>query len=380
MQNNINIDYLLQNMPEDIYQAMLDYDINNQIKSLIIALGLSETASSIFFKEISNVLMGIKTIDDFKNTLITQLNLNETLANFAITQLNTIVFNSLENSILYMQNIFKKQTANATNNITNIETDKQNINNIQTPSTTQSYEQNMEQILNVIKNLSQKQVSNPSAIISEPTIVKEASPDMSSNNITKIDTANINTAMPQTSMISTSTQQSVPINNPNEILKDRPATNKKDKPNKLLKAMEQMQTPKTKIENLIQSYHFNTNTNLPNNNTQEQQSQDIEFESPFKIKKTPSIIQKGESETNNTTHPIDINPADVPDILKMKKMREPIAPSIKNIDLESPVNNPNISQTPIKYKKITTQPTNPYQYEQGSKNTAQTKFIDLSNT
>jgi len=165
MQNNINIDYLLQNMPEDIYQAMLDYDINNQIKSLIIALGLSETASSIFFKEISNVLMGIKTIDDFKNTLITQLNLNETLANFAITQLNTIVFNSLENSILYMQNIFKKQTANATNNITNIETDKHNINNIQTPSTTQSYEQNMEQILNVIKNLSQKQVSNPSAII-----------------------------------------------------------------------------------------------------------------------------------------------------------------------------------------------------------------------
>jgi len=108
MQNNINIDYLLQNMPEDIYQTMLDYNKNDQIKSLTIALGLSETATSIFFQEISNVLMGIKNIEDFKNILITQLNLNETSANFAVSQLNSIVFNALKDSILYMQDIYKK--------------------------------------------------------------------------------------------------------------------------------------------------------------------------------------------------------------------------------------------------------------------------------
>jgi len=158
------------------------------------------------------------------------------------------------------------------------------------------------------------------------------------------------------------------------------ANSNNDKPNKLLEAMQKMQSPKTKIDDLIQSYRFNTNTNPQNNNMPEQHTEDTEFESPFKIKKTPSIIQKGESDISNNSKPTDINPTEIPDILKMKKTREPISPSIKNIELESAINTPNISQTPIKYTKVVPEEqTKPYQYEQGTTNTAQTKFIDLTN-
>jgi|GEM_PF-6463548 len=343
MTTETRIQYLLNNMPQDIYTAMFDNTRNDKVKNLTILLGLSEQQSVNFFNETADVLMGITSPDQLKIDLKNQFNLTDNLIEFAFAKLQEIFFNDLGEGIKHMQDVVKNMDNAHTQDL------KVNGGNIDDGKALdiQQTKDNTQQILDVIKNISQKQVKNTANIIAEPVIVKEANP------------------IAKPSPIITNT-----------ILTPKSASPlmAEDKPNKLLAAMTGSQKPKSKIDILIKDY--NTRTYSSPVIKEDKKIEEPDFASPFAMKKTSGFITKGGdgflTEMPNT--PID--QTGVPDILKMKETRQSIEQNPKNIRLDI---SPEQPQKPVKYNIISENEFKPYQYEKSRTSPNENnKFVDLS--
>jgi len=343
MEKNISGKFLRAHLPQNIYDTMLDPDKNEGVKNLCILLGLNEEQIKIFFGEAYDALMGIVDFDELQNSLKTKLNLTDNLISFAMSKLNEILFNDLLESIKEMREVVKRGETTEESIENNPE---QNISdNIQT---TPLEQKNTEQILEVIKNLSQKPITNQSAAISEPIIIKEANP---------------------------MTRPAQPtIEEKNIIAPEIKKTPVDDKPNKLLEAMRGIQHPKSKIDDLVKSYNTRTYSNPAE--VKETAEKDSTFASPFTMKKSSSFIQKGGGDFISEQSDPNIKKQDIPDILKMKEVRESIEQDPRNIRLEGEEKQ---NTEPVKYYAVEENKFTPYQYEKPKTGKDEEgKFVDLS--
>ncbi len=341
---NIDIHFILQNLSQEIGDAMLDDEKNAKIKNLAILLGFDEEKITQLFNEVSNVLMGINDFEELKDNLKNIFNLPDNSVDFAFKKLGEIIFNGLKEDIQHIRELVIKH------NTIGAQEEEQKLTEENTLITPEKQPvDNTEEILKVIRNLSQKAVQNTANVIATPVIVKEADP------------------------LSKLTNEVVVIQKPIEQEK----TPIPEKPNKLLDAMQNLQHPKSKIDTLIQNY--NTRNNIPSAETAEIKKESSEFDSPFMIKKPPSFIQKGEEVKDTELPKNDIIKEKVPDILKMKEVRESVDQSAKNIRLEKIT--PDISpiKEPVRYHAVEPNKFMPSQYEKGKNEQNTTdKFLDLS--
>jgi len=339
--------YLFSKLPQDIYETMLDEFKNEKVKNIGILLGLSEEKIIILFQEVSNFLMGITNSEELKNNLKINLNLNENLSTFTVNKLNEIIFNDLSESILTMRQLAKETQGLELNKVptTVPAIDPKPLADKDVSS--KITENNTERILQIIKNLSQKPIENTANIIDTPTVIKEANPMLK--------------PAPVVQKITT-------------IIKPDPPKTFDKKPNKLLDAMMGLQNPKSKIDTLIEKY--NTNKLVSPEPIAEKKIEESEFTSPFMIKKTPSFIQKGDGEIS-TEFSIP-KKEDIPDILKMKEVRESVDQNAKNIKLEGNVEENVKQKEPVRYRAVEENSFKPYQFEKGKDQNTTDKFVDLS--
>jgi hypothetical protein len=336
--------YITQIMPEELSVALFDDVQDQKINNLAILLGLSEEKSILLLNEVSNILTGANDYDQLKINLKNVLGLPDNLVDFAFNKLQEIVFNRFAEQISFLQKSLKKWRENKISHPNTPLIPSQEAPLAEPKKEIPNYTKNTEQILNVIKSLSQKPVENTATVISEPVIVKQADPI--AKPLPKVEEPKI---------------QRVVID---------------EKPNKLLQAMTGLQKPKSKIDTLLETYNKKTNS-VPLVET-EKKIEESDFSSPFAIKKNPSFIQKGE-DTNFSVPASSPTPKDVPDILKMKEVREASDQNPKNIRLDTKENYIPESKNPVKYNIVEDNQFKPYQYEKGkNKENFNDKFVDLS--
>lgn len=336
--------YITQIIPEELSAALFDDVQDQKINNLAILLGLSEEKSILLLNEVSNILTGVNDYDQLKINLKNVLGLPDNLVDFTFNKLQEIVFNRFSEQISFLQKSIKKWRENKIKHQNDAPLPSQETPLVESKKEIPDYTKNTEQILNVIKSLSQKPVENTATVISEPVIVKQAAPI--ARPLPKIEEPIIQ-----------------------RVIVD-------EKPNKLLQAMKGLQKPKSKIDTLLETY------NKKNNSAPlvepEKKIEESDFSSPFAIKKNPSFIQKGE-DTNFSVPASSPTPKNVPDILKMKDVREASNQNPKNIKLDIEENYISERKNPVKYNILEDNQFKPYQYEKGkNKENFNDKFIDLS--
>ena len=346
MANNINYDELYKHVPQDIHEAIFDYDIYEKLNNLAILLKLNANQKQLLYQNIFDTLMGVIDINNFKNALISQLQLPTNLADFAFQEINRILFLPLGPSIQRMRDYV--QTGLWQENTQPVHKDVDKFN-IQSPT---SY-----------RTLGPEDIANLQAINKRPL----ATPQKNINNLQNIST------VPEQSSPTTLDQ------NDNNTLETQGAQTTQTAPSpnteqsadqnyldpqisKLMAAMKQAQIPQSKIESVIRSYNVFTTTKKQDQQINESSQNDI-FNVPFKRPK--SVIEKGTNELPPKEEG-KVLKQDIPDILKIKQ--HPLNTKEIPINKQVEYQKPQIEVNPTKYQK------------EPKKSSDDDKFIDLSDT
>ena len=87
----------------NINLGRIAYDIYEKLNNLTILLKLNANQKQLLYQNIFDTLMGVIDINNFKNALISQLQLPTNLADFAFQEINRILFLPLGPSIQRMR-------------------------------------------------------------------------------------------------------------------------------------------------------------------------------------------------------------------------------------------------------------------------------------